>query len=112
LAAAGLFEEDDRRHVERSHSWMDPSVLTEVDEIEGFFCPRCHGRRELAFLTGERQHRAVVVGVEVNVEQAGVECTRESMDRARVASGGDVGDSEERHPDRRCASGSARDGRV
>ena len=66
---------------------MSPLVAAEIDAVARACDPRQEGLHELLVLADEREDRAVVVGVGVDVEQLGVLCerSRDGVDRRPVA---------------------------
>ena len=83
----------------RSHSRMDPVVPPEVDRAARFGDARDETVLERPLVSEQREHRAVVVRVEVPVDEAGTESREPKPDRrddAHVASLGDVRDGLER----------------
>ena len=90
-------EVHDRRDVVRTHAWMNPFVVVDVDAADHLGGAVRDRLRQLHGLTCEREHAAMVVGVGVNVEKAGVKRQRDRVDRGRVAALRHVRDREQRH---------------
>jgi hypothetical protein len=66
-----LVEVDDRHHVERAHVRMDPGVGGDVDPRDRRARAAEQRLRHLPLPRRKREHRPVVVGVRVQVEEAG-----------------------------------------
>ena len=96
---------DERHDVDRAHVRVDTGVLVEVDARDSLARPGQQGGAQPARFAGQREDRAVVVGVGVDAEEgdaAGAgEGGGEGVDRRGVRPLGDVGDREEHGPSRR-----------
>ena len=75
---------------------MDAVVAVEVDALERLGGAGNDARRQPPRASREREDAAVVVGVGVDVEQAGVEGSGDGVDRASVAALGDIRNREQR----------------
>ncbi len=58
----------------------DVAILSDIDALNGHLRPGEQGARQRALGAGEREHRAVMIGIGVDVEQ-----TRGSSGRERSA---------------------------
>lgn len=99
-AALALAAMHDRGDVDHADARVDARVRGQVDAVDGL--PRALEQRQVqrARLPREREHRAVVVGVRVDVEQPRATGDERGADRVEgrgVAALGDVGDREQRH---------------
>ena len=97
-AALGVAAMDDRGDVEHPDARVHARVRGQVDALDRL--ARALQQREVqrARLAREREHRAMVVGVRVDVEQAraaGDERGADRVERRGVAALGDVGDREQ-----------------
>jgi hypothetical protein len=113
-AALGCVEVDDRRHVQRPYVRMlaplgSPRAAHDVDALDGNPRPREHGYRELALRARQREHRAVVVAVGVDIEQPygrrGGKGMSDRVDDATVTPLGRVGHGEQGRGGRGCHGG-------
>jgi hypothetical protein len=96
--ALGLRAVHDRGDVERPHARVHARVGGEVDPVQRDPRPLDERLMQLARRAREREHGAVVVGVGVDVEDAGAVVAEGGGDRVEhgvVAALGDVGDGQQ-----------------
>ena len=93
-------EGDEGEDVDRAHAGVIPLVRGEVDELHGLFREGESGVLDGAGLPGERDHAAVVVGIERDVEDGrsgGAGGGGQGLDELRPAAFAEVGDAFEDH---------------
>ncbi len=88
-------EEHDRGDVEGADARMDAHVRADVDGCGRHVRGRGHGRRERTGRAGDREHRAVMVGIGVDVQHREAERGRDRLDGGAVAPLRDVRDGQE-----------------
>ena len=95
-SSVGRFEVDDRRHVDRADTRVDPDMPVEVDPADRLGSALQHRAGQAPGLPSQREHAAVVVGVGVDPEQARVERSADRLDGDRVPALRDVRDRQQR----------------
>ena len=98
-ALVGFVEIDDRRHVDGSHARVEALVARQVDARDRGSDACEHGGVQVPGLSGEREHRAMVVGIRRAVDHAGAERGRDRVQLADVATFGDVRHREQHERD-------------
>ena len=97
--AALLVEIDHRHHVERTDVRVDARVGADVDQLHRGSRAADQASSQLALARGEGEHRAVVVGIGVEVEEARrSEGPLDRLEGAEIASLTHVGDGHQQGP--------------